>query len=78
MEELASSIGDISDQIKINARNAVEVNQRAVSAGDEVEKSNQRMQELVKAMTEIRDSSREIEKIIKVIEDIAFQTTFCR
>lgn len=74
VEELASSIGDISDQIKINARNAVEVNQRAVSAGDEVEKSNQRMQELVKAMTEIRDSSREIEKIIKVIEDIAFQT----
>ncbi len=46
----------------------------AGDVGNEMQKSNQKMQEMIQAMNNISACSDEIGKIIKTIEDIAFQT----
>lgn len=74
VEELAATITQISEQIKGSAANAEEASQLADSVGQEMTVSNQKMQDMMKAMNEISDRSGEISKIIKTIEDIAFQT----
>lgn len=74
VEELAASINEISNQVKNNADYAAQASQKARGVGDEMTKSNEKMQEMIKAMDEISNSSSEIGKIIKTIEDIAFQT----
>ncbi|MEG0564668.1 MAG: methyl-accepting chemotaxis protein [Hungatella sp.] len=74
IEELAATISEISQQIHANAENAKEASTKTTQAGQEVVSSNQKMQELITAMSEISSSSQEIGKVIKAIEDIAFQT----
>lgn len=74
VEELAATISEISRQVKENAQNAQEANNKVSQTGAEVTHSNQKMQELIVAMTDISHSSQEIGKVIKTIEDIAFQT----
>lgn len=74
VQELAATITDISNQVKNNADNALRASEKAGSVGKEMISSNQKMQEMIKAMGEISNSSSEIGKIIKTIEDIAFQT----
>lgn len=74
IEELAATINEISQHIEENAQNASQANSRASAVGEEARESNQRMQDMLKAMDEISSSSGEIGKIIKTIEDIAFQT----
>ncbi|MEG0753199.1 MAG: methyl-accepting chemotaxis protein, partial [Angelakisella sp.] len=44
------------------------------ATGEDISKSNEKMQELIGAMRNISQSSQEIGKVIKTIEDIAFQT----
>lgn len=74
VEELAATINEISSQVKSTAENAKIASNKSNDAGDEVVKSNQKMQSLITAMAEISNSSKEIGKVIKTIEDIAFQT----
>lgn len=74
VQELAATINEISQQVNNNAGNAIEASNIVDSTGEEIGKSNAKMQELIKAMGEISHSSQEIGKVIKTIEDIAFQT----
>ena len=74
VQELAATLNEISHQIKRNADSSVEARQRARGVEDEMAKSNQQMQELIKAMDGISENAERISKITKTIEDIAFQT----
>jgi len=74
IEELTSSMEETTSQIQMNAKNASQANELAMSAKEAAELGNKQMQDMLKAMVEINDSSSNISKIIKVIDDIAFQT----
>ena len=74
VEELSASIAQISEHVKDNANNAISAEELSVRSGQVVEKGNEQMREMMKAMEDISDSSHEIGKIIKTIDDIAFQT----
>ncbi|MEG1389089.1 MAG: methyl-accepting chemotaxis protein [Angelakisella sp.] len=74
VEELAATITEISGQVKDNAQNANLASSKMTATGEDISKSNEKMQELIGAMRNISQSSQEIGKVIKTIEDIAFQT----
>lgn len=74
VEELETTIRQISQHVTQTAGNAGNANQMTIFMGDQLIESNQKMQEMIQAMEEINNSSGEIRKIIKTIEDIAFQT----
>ncbi|SET99953.1 methyl-accepting chemotaxis protein, partial [[Clostridium] aminophilum] len=74
IEELSATIADISTHVKVTAENADNAEKLSEDARVEIQKGNEHMHEMVKAMKDISDSSKEIGKIIKTIEDIAFQT----
>ena len=56
------------------ADNAADAERISVSAGEMVQKGNEQMHEMMRAMEDISNRSQEIGKIIKTIDDIAFQT----
>ena len=74
IEQLAASINEISQKVVQTAQNSQLASEQVGKAGEELTLSNQRMQDMIAAMSEISQSSNEISKIIKTIEDIAFQT----
>lgn len=74
IEELSSTISDISQKVKQNAESSDSANKKVENVRNEIEESNRQMQNLIGAMGKISMSSGEIGKIIKTIEDIAFQT----
>ncbi|MCI8280865.1 MAG: methyl-accepting chemotaxis protein [Lachnospiraceae bacterium] len=74
VQELASRISMISEEVKNTANGALDVRSQTHQTGKEVTLCNQKMQNLVEAMEKIQNSSEEIEKILKTIDDIAFQT----
>ncbi len=74
IEEVESSIEEISGHVSETAENAHKATELVASVGGQILESNQKMQEMIKAMEEINANSGEIEKIIKTIENIAFQT----
>lgn len=74
VEELAATITGISHQVKETAENATRAKGQSTTAGDEAEKCNEQMIDMMTAMEEITRTSNEIGKIIKTIEDISFQT----
>lgn len=74
VEELAARINGISNQVKETAQNAITASEETAGAGAEINNCNQRMQDMIEAMSEISQRSVEIGNIIKTIEDIAFQT----
>lgn len=74
VQELAASINEISDKVNQNADNARQANAMAGSVSTEMNESNDKMQQMIQAMSDISNCSSEIGKIIKTIEDIAFQT----
>lgn len=74
VQELAASINEISDKVNENADNARQANAMAGSVSTEMNISNEKMQQMIRAMGDISSCSNEIGKIIKTIEDIAFQT----
>lgn len=73
-EELATYIVQVSAEIQENAKNANKANSKALFAGDELNASNLKMQEMMEAMEQIQTKSKEISKVVKIIDDIAFQT----
>ncbi|WP_312640487.1 methyl-accepting chemotaxis protein [Hydrogenoanaerobacterium sp.] len=74
IEELSATVTEISHQIRENADHASDANGKASVVANEMMQSNQKMQEMIEAMSQISISSKEISKVIKTIEDIAFQT----
>lgn len=74
VEQLAASINEISQKVVQTAQHSRTASEQVGKAGEELTLSNQRMQDMISAMSEISQSSSEIGKIIKTIEDIAFQT----
>ena len=74
LEEISSSVTEIGSQTKANAENASQANILATQTRNSAEAGNEKMVEMMSAMTGIQESSKQIAKIIKVIDDIAFQT----
>lgn len=74
IEELAATITGITEQIKETAQSAREASGIVNDVSIEMVSSNEKMQQMIGAMSEISESSEKIGKIIKTIEDIAFQT----
>ena len=74
IEELSATITQIAEQTKKNAMSAGQANKLTLSAKEDADRGNERMQEMQAAMSEISEASEDISKIIKVIDDIAFQT----
>lgn len=74
VQELTASLNEISSHVKENTADTISTNTLVASVGQQLEKGNRQMQDMVEAMSEINASSTQIAKIIKTIEDIAFQT----
>ena len=74
IEELSASITEVAGKVKKNASNATDANKLSMETSAEVQRGNEHMQQMVRAMSEISESSTQIGKVIKAIEDIAFQT----
>ena len=74
VEELSATINDLDNSAQENRKTAQTAKERADQAADQVRISNERMQEMRKAMGEILTGQKDIGKIIETIENIAFQT----
>jgi methyl-accepting chemotaxis protein len=74
LEEISSSMNEITSQTRHNAENASQANRLAMDAKSLAEHGNTQMHQMVSAMKNINESSRNISRIIKVIDEIAFQT----
>ena len=74
VEELSATINDLDTSAQNNRKTAQTAKERADQAADQVRISNERMQEMRKAMGEILTGQKDIGKIIETIENIAFQT----
>ncbi len=74
VEDLSIIIGDMTEKININVQNAQDAEILFKSTTNATMESNEKMKEMILAMTEISEKSNEISKIIKTIDDIAFQT----
>lgn len=74
VQQLTSSLEEVSTQTKQNAKNANEANTLAEAVRDNAQQGSGQMSDMLKAMEEINNSSSDISRIIKVIDEIAFQT----
>lgn len=74
VNDLDSRVNHINDEIKQNAKNALEAKIQTENAGVMITDANAQMQNMIVAMNDISQKSNEIAKIIKTIDDIAFQT----
>lgn len=74
VEELGSSILNVSGQAVKNAESVRAVSEHVNKSGLRVAQGNQYIQSLNDAMGEVSLSSEKISGITKIIEDIAFQT----
>ncbi|MEI3348097.1 MAG: methyl-accepting chemotaxis protein [Dysosmobacter sp.] len=74
VEELSATINDLDNSAQANRQTAQTAKEKADQAADQVRISNERMQEMRRAMSEILEGQKDISKIIETIENIAFQT----
>ncbi len=74
LEEITESIETIAEQTGANAENARQAAKLSGHARLVAGEGNDKMKEMVSAMSAINESSQNISKIIKVIDEIAFQT----
>ena len=74
LEQTAASMEQLSSAVKLNAENASQANQLAISASAVAAKGGSVVAEVVGTMKDINESSRKISEIISVIDGIAFQT----
>lgn len=74
IQELSTTISEISAQTVSNADSANHASGLSVKAKSAANDGNQSMLQMLGAMEAINESSTNISKIIKVIDEIAFQT----
>ena len=74
IEEISSSMTQISAQARTSAENAGQARELSAEASESTQGGLKKMEDTVSAMKDISESSNEIKKIIKNIDDIAFQT----
>ena len=74
LAESASSMEQLTATVKLNADNAMQASQLAVSASGTVADGGKVVDQVVQTIVEIAQSSKKIEQIISVIDGIAFQT----
>ncbi len=74
VDELQSTILNVSEQVEKNAENANAANELAKVVGEDIMQSNDQMQKVVQAMETINENSQQISSIINTINDIASQT----
>lgn len=74
IEDLMVTMNEVSKIIKENVKNTSNTKEIAIQSSEEMLYGNQKMGEMIKAMSEIKNASTEIEKIIQTIEAIAGQT----
>ena len=74
VEDLSIVINDMTEKINKNAQNAQDAKELFQNSAKATIESNEKMKEMILAMTDISEKSNEISKIIKMIDDIAFQT----
>ena len=74
IERLSLSITEIEEKSQTNTETAETTAALAGTIKINVEKGNQHMNEMIKAVEEINAASQAISKVIKTIDDIAFQT----
>lgn len=74
VDELQSTIVNVSEQVEKNAENANIANEMAKVVGEDIINSNEQMQQVVDAMETINENSAQISSIISTIDDIAEQT----
>ena len=74
VQELSSSVQELSGQATSEANRAVDAGKFLEKIKEEVDRSNQQMDQMRQAMADISTQSDTIRGIIKTIDDIAFQT----
>ncbi len=74
VEELYSTLDDLSRSAKKNVEMAAEAQSRATRTGQQVTASSSQVKQMVAAMEDISSTSQQIGQIIATIENIAFQT----
>ena len=74
VERLTDALGNISNQIHVNAENSISAASLSQETNDKTTEVNNKVGQLIASMKDIDDSSNEILKINKVMNDIAFQT----
>lgn len=74
IEELVITVNEVTEHVNLNSQNAQNVSTLSTNSVNEIEKGNNYMKNLLKAMDEITLQSNEISNIIKVIDEISNQT----
>ena len=74
LEETASSMEELTSTVKLNADNACQANELALSASGIATRGGTAVDKVVETMESINASSAKIVDIISVIDGIAFQT----
>lgn len=71
---IVANMASLSEDLSQTSEQAVTASVTTKEAGEKLDYSNRRMNELTQAIDDINKKSEEIGKVIKTIEDIAFQT----
>lgn len=74
VDELQTTINDISVQVERTADRASEADSLSKTSSDKILQQNSETAKMMEAMEEIKEKANEIHKIISTIEDISFQT----
>ena len=74
LEKTSSAMKELTNTVKLNADNAREANQLALSASEVARHGGTVVAQVVDTMSSITASAKKIEDIISVIDGIAFQT----
>ena len=74
VDELQTTINDISVQVERTADSAVEADGLSKTSSDKILQQNSETAKMMEAMEEIKEKANEVHKIISTIEDISFQT----
>ncbi len=74
IEQITSSMGEVSSQAKQNASNADSAGKLSKQMMASVQNGNQQMQDMNKSMEEIKETGNRVEDVMKAIDNIAFQT----
>lgn len=74
VDELQTTINDISVQVERTADSAVEADGLSKTSSEKILQQNSETAKMMEAMEEIKEKANEVHKIISTIEDISFQT----